>query len=861
MGVGKNHRFARGRPGWIIRHLIMVAALLVLLIGDAHALVQVDKDGFFLYYPENEGVIAASLWETLPEMVAWLSARGMQIPKPLHILLDEKRDQPEVEVKLIPHLEIRIPIRAPGVLEDGYTEADPWAYYLFKGLCLQGIFGIRGGIPQLAYRIFGEAISPNTIMPPWVEDGICGLLYAQYKDKALQDPFEAALFKASPPPDLEYISNRPQVWPGHLGYRIYGKPFIQWISRNYGWEKILEFLQAHGSGLIPIEIDLKAREVFGKTGIGLWKDFQDEHRRDQVRLPGLLVAGYWGEPFVYWNRSGIYPGKLQIQNRGRYGYLAPDGILWLSEYESSSKITGYKGGNIRTTEPDHIWDPGPGRVAVTRKGHEPWIIVLSDNGSSGFARMGRNVLEAAQWIPAPPGVIQLSGPVREPRGRIAVSGNLNGNWDIWVYDQGWQRLTRAPSIEMDPWWDGDTLVYASNQSGSFQIHQADGTPITQAQYGAIYPRQGKYLRLTSTGWDVQTYKIERLSFAELQHPFMEEPTEMPKSPVLAGKPYNFLDSIRPNYISPDIFAAVTDLQIGVQTEGRDVSGNHVINGALRYSFDNDFLNLRFGYQYRKVGTRYVRYGQSYTAFVGDTGVEQDVDEARSDIKLFVENPLVKGLLLSANYRTWKPLESEGTSGDEFWSEIGYTGKFGPLEAFGALELYTESRQALSLGVQILFGEQILTGARLLAGKTWGEPVFGHDTFRIGGDVFEGYFTDRPSHLFPVRGFDSNLIESTNAVAAGLEFFWPLANLQYGYETLPLFLHRLRLGTFVDAGIAGETLKIDNLLLGAGVELVTSLEIAWGNFSAFRIGVAWPLVQPDFLDQKGPKFVFQIGKPL
>ena len=98
-------------------------------------------------------------------------------------------------------------------------------------------------------------------------------------------------------------------------------------------------------------------------------------------------------------------------------------------------------------------------------------------------------------------------------------------------------------------------------------------------------------------------------------------------------------------------------------------------------------------------------------------------------------------------------------------------------------------------------------------------------------------------------------------AGGIEVFWPLANLQKGYATLPLFLHRLRLGTFVDAGIAGEEFKSENLLVGAGFEFVTSLEIAWGNFSAFRIGVAWPLVYPDFVRDDSPKFVFQLGRPL
>jgi hemolysin activation/secretion protein len=116
-------------------------------------------------------------------------------------------------------------------------------------------------------------------------------------------------------------------------------------------------------------------------------------------------------------------------------------------------------------------------------------------------------------------------------------------------------------------------------------------------------------------------------------------------------------------------------------------------------------------------------------------------------------------------------------------------------------------------------------------------------------------------LFPIRGFDSNLLEASKAAAAGLEVFWPLANLQTGYKTFPVYIHRLRLGTFVDAGFAGESISGDDLLVGAGIELVTSMEIAWGHFSALRIGIAWPVVQPDYLDEDGPVFVFQLGRPL
>ncbi len=151
--------------------------------------------------------------------------------------------------------------------------------------------------------------------------------------------------------------------------------------------------------------------------------------------------------------------------------------------------------------------------------------------------------------------------------------------------------------------------------------------------------------------------------------------------------------------------------------------------------------------------------------------------------------------------------------------------------------------------------------RCRPGIPWGDLVPGHNTYRIGGNVIEGYFTQRPTRLFPLRGFDSNLLEDGTAATGSLEIFWPLANLQKGYKTFPLFLHRLQLGTFIDAGFVGDQPSQEDLLCGAGLELVTSFEIAWGYLSAFRIGVAWPVKQPDLLDQEGPVFLIQLGRPL
>ncbi len=168
--------------------------MVVLLWGsNADALVYVVQDGIYLYYPKENEQIVIELKDKIPGMLAFLDAMGVVVDTPVHVILDEDMDIPQAKVSMIPHREVRIPLRAPGVLEEGYLYPDPWAYFLFKGLCIQGIYSLRSGLPGAAYKVVGEVISPNTILPPWIEDGISYLLYTLYEPDTLQDPYEAAI--------------------------------------------------------------------------------------------------------------------------------------------------------------------------------------------------------------------------------------------------------------------------------------------------------------------------------------------------------------------------------------------------------------------------------------------------------------------------------------------------------------------------------------------------------------------------------------------------------------------------------------------------------------------------------------------
>ncbi|MEN6473433.1 MAG: hypothetical protein ABFD81_05410 [Syntrophaceae bacterium] len=846
-----------------MKHIIIpLGALLYLLLCPgfptaAMAMRTITQEGVFLHYPQAEDAIATTLIQELPDMLAFLRDKGVPVSTPLHIVLDDRLDAPRVIVTMIPHREIRIPLKAPGVLEDGYLEADPWTYFLFRGLSLQGLYAMRGGLPQLAHGLLGEVISPNLVLPQWLDDGITDLLYGLYTGKDGHDPFNAAVFSVSTLPDLSLLSNHPGIWPGYYAHRIYGRPFIHWIYERYGWDALLAFMSEHGAGIIPIEIDLKARHTLGKTWVSLWNEFRETQAVRSGAKGGRLIDGFWPEPFIYWNIAGVFPGMDAYQMRGRYGYVDRHGTLWISEYDSDdiAVITGYLDGVSIPCSRDHIWDPGAGDIAVSREGHRPVLVPLQTIPAPfGMAR----IRISAAAIPGPPEAIALSGPVRSASGAIAVAANIAGNWDIWVYeehDRTWRRITDAPSIEMDPWWHDTDLVFSSNASGIFQICQPSMTPLTTSAHAAIMPRMGQYLELREEGWQTSAYAPPQAAASVQLHPLPRPPSY--PTPSWSSRPYAPWSSILPNFVVPDIYVGESDLQIGLATLSRDVSKDYTTDAGVRYSFHDDYLSLRLGGRAKHIGLQGSRYPLSYDSNLGST------DESRMEAKVaYIPFLLDPDLLeLSLHRLAYEPMEGVGWKDLDLWGAVHFHKVYGNFITWGTFESYSGGRQSLYGGVRLRWGTDIYGVVEAHAGKTWDGYAPGHGTFRIGGDVGEGYFTQRPSRLFPLRGFSSNLLEASQAFSTGVEIYWPLINLQRGYETLPLFFHKLRLGTFVDSGACRNRMSSEDLLVGAGIELITSMELAWGNLSSFHMGIAWPVRQPDYLDENGPVLLLQIGRPL
>ncbi len=840
--------------------MIFLIVALVILCGatPASALKLIEREPFIIYFPEGTDDLALRIADECPPMAAFLRSKGLIVDKPLHIILDEDLDRPEEISVLTPHRKIRIPLRPPGVLEDGYTEADPWRYYLFKGLCTHGIYAERSGLPGGAYRVFGEVISPNLILPDWVIDGIGHLLFEQYVQRRVPEPMAMEIFESTPIPEMDKVSNHPEIWPGKYSYRIFGRPFIRWLEERQGWDQILTFLQLHGRGVMPLEIDLKARRAFGQSWNQLWHYFQAEHIADFHGIQGQSILGHWSEPPIYWNETGIHPGIQLIAERCRYGYVDADGWLWLSEYtgEGISKIRIYRRGTLQTLARDHVWAPGRGGVAVSRNGRHPVLLVFGQRKDDNFIQSIDVEIPIQHEIPAPPGTIQLSGPVMDERGRIAVAANTAGNWDIWIYDEDWQRLTRGSSVEMDPWWSGDSLVFASNASGRFQIHDVAMTPLTLSETAAMLPRGSSCLLLDATGWKrspLYTTNIAPLPAFETPGP--EKDIQVSEASE-QGQPYSAWKSIWPNHLLPDVFFDSDNFQFGLATEGLDVSEDYSWDAGVRYSSNSEEFTWRLGYKAKEASARVTRYPFGYT-----TLRQTVVDEDRLEAKATWAPKKLEEFAVSANWRSYVPNEDDELAEEERWANLQWIDAMEHLQTAAFVDVFDDGSQSIYGQVRYWFGQSIQTILRLQGGKTWGDLNPGHNTFRIGGISGEGFFTQRTTRLFSLRGFDSNILDAGQAATINVDVRWPFAKLQRGYKTFPLFLHNIGIGTFVDAGFASDDLTWDEVLISAGIEFNTGMELAWGFMSNFNIGLAWPIRQPDDLNEEGPILLLQIGQPL
>lgn len=764
---------------------------------------------------------------------------------------------------------------------------------------------IASGWNALLRRIFGNIIMPNFGKPiPFIE-GLA--VYEKYKhlgESRLNDANTLMMVRQmvldNKIPRWDEISgyyNR-QSWPpaGLLVYN-FGAWFLLYLEETYGSDTLKRFNDVNSAELLNLLFMTGFGANFNSVLERVVKDSADKvyagfqrwlHQRFSEEIRAITQEGLtsslrltrwgWGTGQPSWSPDGreiVYrhggPGRNGLRVIDAHGQRDREilfGPMQLPSFSPDGKSVLFSkldyNGLFYAHSDLYLYDLEKKSERRLTRGARAYVAAFAPDGQTIYFahHIGRDASTAISKLDLPSGKIT---PVQEfpdnsvtvhslavsPDGqRLALSLWRRGGYqDIYLLDlssSSLQPITQDKAEDLDPTFspDGEYLLFSSDR-GSYRVTNLyayklrDGSfyRVTNLLTGAFDPAVSPDgSSIVFTGYGSDGYDLHKMPF----DPQAWKPVSISSEtiPAWAGfpktdypiKPYSVLPSLWPKLWLP--FGDGSTL--GLVTMGRDalskynyqlMTGWDFTKSKLIYSFD--LIVARF----LPVLTLSVREGRDDRAY------------ALGAI-LPLEQSLFRTQIATANYQRIEYLEKARTkeiyigqylyqsvSGSDLWRDslgVSLQGHLElPSDAPPLRKLILSLQETLRLPVR----ETHTLALRLSAG--WSDAEKPEEGFSLGG----GY------GAFAVRGFERELAKGKQILTASIGYSFPLVNIERGVGYWPVFLDELRGSVFVDAGLAGEQLDVNELKIGFGAEIGVQLTTGYFFGWALRLGIAQGVGEP------------------
>ena len=489
---------------------------------------------------------------------------------------------------------------------------------------------------------------------------------------------------------------------------------------------------------------------------------------------------------------------------------------------------------------------------------------------------------------------------------IRVVDMATGNVESITYDR---------AMDHNPTWspDGDKLYFASDRTGIFNIYEYsfDGRAlkqVTNVRVGAMQPaisEDGKrlvYAGYTSRGWDLWLMDLDPSRYLEAASPPNDRPQPFAQPPPvkMTKNRYSPWRTLRPRSWEWEIAQGDYDgTSFSIGTAGADIVGHHAVSAQVLVEVDAPGPELTFNYGYRRLpvdlglqlGNRwtpranysfdnqlvdfdeesyFVRSAISYpdrgefvaqTASLSYTAAITDATLPVNELQPFdpyasVTAKPLRGLIgtVHLGYAISSTESSVLTAG----AARGFALSLG----MDVADDFTGSQESLYAATYVAQGYIPMPwGAHTLAVRSAGGMATGSYTSRtlffVGGynlenTGFPDVFTSTVFNgAFVLRGYEPNTYRGQNYILNQLEYRLPIARVDRGIQTLPLFLRRIDGNLFVDWGGAFNRFNFDDVKLfhdrsiiaskqlhtGAGAELWFGMDVGYVVPLNLRLGYA------------------------
>ena len=432
--------------------------------------------------------------------------------------------------------------------------------------------------------------------------------------------------------------------------------------------------------------------------------------------------------------------------------------------------------------------------------------------------------------------------------------------------------------------DGKSLYFSSDRTGIFNIYRIDLTTgdtklVTNVHNGAVAPtvsadgKQLVYLGYTHQGFDLYAMPIveDRLLSAPPPPEDRAEPYAEPVRAAVEKRRYNPLRTLRPYTYGFDVGGGnYSTTAVTLSVAGGDLVGHHSIGASVR--FDPGAPEPRFDLSYDYGGLP-VNVGASFTRQVvprltgfNVSGVDVPFDETQNSFSTYVSgglaHPFVSqsasisytatayqgGLKTPAKLDPFETVTEKPNEG--LLSQFRFSYRLGAFESSTYAAGGTRSGFGFGIGASVSDESigattnlyQVDASASAYVPMPWpgdqtiamraSGAVSGGDYARRGRFFVGGYDFVNNSPLdtlvlgaydgsFVLRGYEPGSYAGSAYLLTSIEYRAPIARVNWGPSTMPIFLRRIDASLFADWGGAFNEFQFDKLRLFRKGELLYS----------------------------------------
>ncbi|NRA35793.1 MAG: PD40 domain-containing protein [Polyangiaceae bacterium] len=509
---------------------------------------------------------------------------------------------------------------------------------------------------------------------------------------------------------------------------------------------------------------------------------------------------------------------------------------------------------------------------------------------------GGNMHSERRLVPTPR-FEQTFTPRFSPDGHSLVYGAwLRGGWRairrVDLRSGTLTELYRGRGMHLQPSWspDGKYVVFSSDRSGvgniyAIEVATSELHQVTNVVSGAYSPelspdgRQLIYVGYTSFGFDLFAMAFEPSRFLAPESPQVRpQPRALLPHAAYPVTPYSAFETLRPRSYSIEYGPGNFGQTATFRTNGSDIAGLHNFHVTVATAEDIATPAASVSYSYRRLPFDY--QATLYRSFVPRSGAGFAPNESFNESLIGVTNALsyawpapYVSQRVSLGYSVTR-YESDiplGSEVDPFLLPAGrFEGLLGSLRLRYGFDFHQGSVQAISperhLSVSVAgdFASEATGSDRSLASLSgafathWVMPWLPHHVvalagaggtaagsypgrgyYSVGGfvdmDWVEAYDTGIRQRTFVLRGYEPGAFAGRNFVVYKAEYRFPIATIDRGVDTLPLFLRGFNGTFFADYGGAWTTRDPDDFLApyhgSVGAEL--AVDLVFGYFSPIQ----------------------------